>query len=361
MDQEIPNPYEIQQEAQRLIKNTGLFPKVPKCNRETFVKGSNIALVKYYGASKASTYGFKKCNNMWLCPVCHYKILRKETQKINHLVSTWRKKGKALVFVTFRVRSHKGNDFTETFDKFMKLFDTPRRKALVYKAIETDFNIKAEIRSIEISYSMESGFGPHFHNIYFLDLAEDKATDDFVTALEARMSAYFTGACKAVGLDKPNEQAAVKALKVQSPQDADQDVGNYINKPRFVRPGNAGIMSPLDFPLYSLRGDRKFSKLFEVYARAVKGTAYGKPRKRSHRKVFYSKGIYKLLNITKQATPQRTCDMEMIADLRESHRRAIAKDPVLRVKFENAGLESQEQVDRFFEEHLSWLAPEPSE
>lgn len=338
----------LQEEIKRILLGTPGFERCLQCNKERY--SSNAYIVRNDVSS--STYYdacYKKCDKIWWCIPCHIKLSKRNIQKATYLADSWISSNRCIVQVTFDTAHSKFDDFQITFDRFTKTFQYDFTKRSRYKNILRDFSILADIRSLEIVYSIKSGFSAHWHNTYFINQQTDAVDEMFISRLESRFYEFFKDSCSKLLLPKPSRQYGVRAIKAK-----DSGLAAYAMKAGFRgNKGNTDTLSPLfDFPELSLRGERSYEDLFRIYALATRGTS----RAKAHPKAYFARDIYKKLDIAKLPNDiERT----ILATLNRDQQSAIAKDKSLIHMIIRKGYRSQDEINRYIERYGKRLTVVP--
>lgn len=346
--------FEIQREIKRLLEPHPAFHRCLGCWQEKYKKGGRLDLVRYEDGSD-SIEGLKHCDKVWWCNICNWKLVKKEQKKIDDVTGRWFDMGRSAVMVTINLPHYMGDDFIKTFDRFMKLFDGPQKKAHAFQTIANDLSILGAIRTTEVVFSERFGLSCHAHDIYFVDIPAETMRDDayfvsFQALLTARLGEYIVSACKALGLRTPDLSSSIKVSR------ADRNVALYVCKPGFVsdQKRQSGSLSPFDLPARSLQGDHAAGRLWVIYAKATLGiNPDGSPRERSHRRVRIDRDLLKKLGLSKPLRPPGAIKVRHIARIDPRHEEAVAKNPELRGKLKKAKANNQAEVDRLLDGELT--------
>jgi hypothetical protein len=125
-------------------------------------------------------HGAGVCGSVWSCPVCAVKVMETRRREVLKAMQVNRQQNGVALLVTFTL-SH-------TADQGLKevltgLLDNLRRfKALRrVKQSRSSIGYYGQIRALEVRHSLNSGWHPHCHEIWFLESTPDKDTLKQVT------------------------------------------------------------------------------------------------------------------------------------------------------------------------------------
>jgi len=154
--------YRLRDEAAEILG--GRQSKCGKC--AIFTGGS--ANISIQAKNKESYFfsGLETCGNVWTCPVCALKITYNRAANVANILHNIQKtKLFSIGFLTLTIRhTYKDslkqvkNDILQAYRKFTK-----SRKYLKLCQI---YDIKGNIRSLEIKFSKKTGWHPHLHILY---------------------------------------------------------------------------------------------------------------------------------------------------------------------------------------------------
>lgn len=112
--------------------------------------------------------GVITCGSVWLCPVCASRITEKRKQELQEALDTC---GFFPVLVTVTL-SHKRSD---ALDELLNKLNTSLRKLKAgrwWKKFAEKYGVKAYASSLEFTYSIDTGFHPHKHMLFFIESAD---------------------------------------------------------------------------------------------------------------------------------------------------------------------------------------------
>jgi len=128
--------------------------------------------VRIYQNDEAVGYsGLMRCGNVWGCPICCAKVMRRRASQIANLFEAVHKGGGSAVMVTFTA-SH------QLWDKLMHTLEAFKaaKRTLTQSRPYRDLALgrSGTVSATEITYSPKNGWHPHQHDVWFFDrLAPD--------------------------------------------------------------------------------------------------------------------------------------------------------------------------------------------
>jgi hypothetical protein len=203
-----------------IAHDTGEISKKSEFRVSVCCRHSVDEAVKIYQNQSAVGYsGITRCGNVWACPVCCAKVMRRRAEQIGALFDAVHKAGGSAVMITFTA-SHQVID---SLAFLLSSFKNAKR-TLTQKA---DYSALASIRSgavsaTEITYNPNNGWHPHQHDVWFFPFAFtefDKLADQLFT--------LWNASCKKHGL---TTQAAYRGRRVGVDVRPSWDASEYLAK-----------------------------------------------------------------------------------------------------------------------------------
>lgn len=169
------------------------------------------------------------CSSLWCCPVCAPYIAAGRGDEIRHSLSEAKDRGYGVEWVTLTVR-HSREDGLETL---LALLQDAWHTLMACRAMRK-FKEKtgwlAYVRRTEVTYSVSSGFHPHFHTlVYFDHPLTDEEHAEFV-ALVASMWQRFLLRHEKDGADRTINEHGYKVDRVDLTDDGQVKLAGYVTK-----------------------------------------------------------------------------------------------------------------------------------
>lgn len=156
------NLYLLRNEAGLILGN-----RAAKCGRLAIFKdqASNIGIFKKNNDHFFYS-GLETCGSVWTCPVCALKITYDRAKKVAKMLKNIQDMQiYSIGFLTLTIKHEFRTKLSHSKTLILKAYRkiTKSRKYLRLCSI---FNIKGNIRALEIKYSIKTGWHPHLHILY---------------------------------------------------------------------------------------------------------------------------------------------------------------------------------------------------
>lgn len=222
---EIPLTYDIygKWRLQRVIQRIlGYEHRVNFCHRYliTDSMGRKATHVEVRGSDEHKPYFAKlmACGYIWLCPVCAPKIQVYRANEVRQAIESWKESNGSIWMVTQTIPHSKFDSLSEMLPKFSKAFQN-FKSSNTWTCIKSRYDLAGYIKALEVTWSLESGWHPHLHTIFFSEQSEN---DFNLTNFELDLFYRWKKVVSNSGLGEVN----FKAFDVQ---DASK-VKTYLNK-----------------------------------------------------------------------------------------------------------------------------------
>lgn len=162
-----------------------------------------------------SVSGVSTCGSVWACPVCRAKIVNQRSKELNEIYEKGSKKGYEFHLITLTVPHERKDNLAELYGSSSLRVGlsgalTKFRQSRVWsKEFKPFIEHIGDIRAIEITYGLNSGFHPHVHMVV---LSKKKFPEKYWTD---KLLKQWQKNCVSSGLKKPNERG-IKIDYVQS-------------------------------------------------------------------------------------------------------------------------------------------------
>ena len=294
---DLVGPYTLQRIAQRCCPDER-FKNLRGCRdgvRTTEQGGGRAGLHYVPSEGRAFWSGLCTCGSAWVCPPCAEAIWNYRQTELGQALKKHRGAGGRVLFITLTA-SHHHDDLGVMLDALIKAVGKVYTGG-AFTRFKKSLGYIGSIRGVEVTWSYEHGWHPHFHVLWFLgaltpgQLAEVTAYVD--TAWRAALvtlglSGSEKHACKVRDTSWTIEEYMTKMGK-QKPWDADAELtmGNR-------KHGRRGGFSPQD--LLRIAGGlqmapklsaRRAGFLYHEYACATQG----------HQSFRWSPGLRELLGM----------------------------------------------------------------
>jgi len=226
------------------------------------------------GALRASFRGVKVCGNVWGCPVCAARIAHKRREEANAALAWGRAVGVVPVMITLTARHGREDALADLLDG-MKEAKRALRQHRAWRGIKG--RISGTITATEMTHG-GNGWHPHFHEILFIEAADEAEA----LALVAPLGDAWRASLRGKGLD-----GAAAAFDAQGAGAA----GDYLTKwgageeltLNGAKRGRKGGRTPRQLLRAAGGGDAQARALWAEYFRATSG--------RRRRQLVWSPGL----------------------------------------------------------------------
>ena len=322
--------YKTQAVIQKILSNCAGSWKVIKCGKEKVHKDASVGVQFFPTTQKVSLTNVRMCGLKWLCPVCLEREAQDQKRLVEEMMVFMQKKGYYAHMVTFTA-PHKKYDGLKDLITFLKL----ARKRFFgdranLKFFSTEFDYVGHITAMEIKYSDQNGWHPHFHTIIFTKKSYSESSlfklskrptfnktskglyqTDHDLGIAEKLSLMWMNACTAVGLRTPDFKHGLDFKRGYD--DKEQYSGALINyalkaslsaeialSQKKTGEFNTESLTPFEIALKAEgektieNPDSKYSQLFYEYACATKHNSMVEPSRKL--KAFLKEnGFYKKL------------------------------------------------------------------
>ena len=147
--------------------------------------------------------GLQTCARAWLCPVCAPKIAERRAAEIEAAMATLKAQGGQVLMPTFTVPHGRNDALTDTLALIKKALRS-MGQSRKYRDLQTSLGVQGRITATEITHGEVNGWHPHFHELWFFELAGIDVVD-----LELRLYRMWRAACLKFGLGEPSRKHGV--------------------------------------------------------------------------------------------------------------------------------------------------------
>ena len=176
--------YRLRDEAAKELP----YLRVCKCGKvpyKPFVSiDRNERDVKRYG-------NINHCGSVWTCPVCTFKKMKIRQQQMKEILKLHNDSGCNFYFVTLTIRHNSSMPLTVLLNKVTSAW----RQITEERALKPLFKIANYIQTLEVRYSLKTGWHPHYHAVF---MTSDKAAakplfDKLVTSWTKKTNSKASG------------------------------------------------------------------------------------------------------------------------------------------------------------------------
>lgn len=146
---------------------------------------SDVDGVPVYAEEGGHSHGLghvSHCSSLWVCPVCAPYIASGRGAEISSALKKAKERGYGCEWVTLTVRHSREDELAHLMELLEKSWHVMTGCRRYYK-LRDELHLNSFVRRTEVTYSLENGFHPHFHCLFFFDHV---LTDEE----HARFSAY---------------------------------------------------------------------------------------------------------------------------------------------------------------------------
>lgn len=166
------------------------------------------------------------CKAVWACPVCSSIIRSARGKEIAQAVDNWQAAGNSVFLVTVTIRHSAKDDLGFLLDV---MSDAWRRtvSGAVWKRYKASWGLVGYTRTLEITYSLQNGWHPHFHFLYFVD-----GDADALLAARMQKEIYdrFTACLAKAGAKAANMPNIAHGVDVRHVDAGGKVLGTYVSK-----------------------------------------------------------------------------------------------------------------------------------
>lgn len=140
-----------------------------------------------------SVEGVFRCDSGWLCPVCAPRRAREVQDRVERVAAAAVAKGVWVVFITLTLR----HDRTQALAPLKEALGAAYRKAQQgngFKVYRARSGFLGAVRSMEVRYSLATGWHPHIHALAFFQTARSEDALFYGEELAQRYLAKLTAA-----------------------------------------------------------------------------------------------------------------------------------------------------------------------
>jgi hypothetical protein len=264
---------------------------VQGCMRRVFGKTVKIMV----GSSGASLQGVGMCNNSWLCPHCAARRALERAEEVTQAVDKWCLSGGIVVMGTFTIRHQIECALVDTIKELKSAFGQ-FVNSWHYRDMKDLLGVVGLVQSLEITFSWDNGWHPHFHCLFFMNNPVGRDMNQFISTMLHDFRIMW---CKEFKDEryKPDYSKGVFCKRVVDSRKAAEyvnatwDAGKEVSLSMF----KDGSLSSITFwhmlDFYNFDDSRTSSWLMRIieYAKATKGV----------RQLYWSPGMRKRLGVVK--------------------------------------------------------------
>ncbi len=144
--------------------------------------------------------GLKRCASPWSCPLCSPRIRQRRADEVNALVGAVEARGGSAWLVTATIPHGPDDPLSGLLDGLQRAWSR-LWSGRASQALRAAYGIVGSVRAVEVTYGVESGWGPHLHAVL---VADRRLDDDEHVALWLALLGRWGDACVAAGLRRPN-------------------------------------------------------------------------------------------------------------------------------------------------------------
>lgn len=142
--------------------------RVSWCLRRTLENEVKI-LKSSHGTAHYS--GLMACSRAWECPVCAAKISERRRGELVKLIDSHKQASGSCMLLTFTFSHTRFDDLSQTLDKVSKAW-RHMTKSRAFRNLMSDLSVIGSVRAFEVTWGKSNGWHPHYHVIWFSELAQ---------------------------------------------------------------------------------------------------------------------------------------------------------------------------------------------
>lgn len=187
-------PYEVRRE----LWEVSSLQRVRQCGRAVISSDGLVRVARVGGFTRV--WGVASCGSPWVCPVCRMGWSRRRVGELELGSSLHCGDGGGLEFVTCTVPHALGDPLATVWDRL-----EDRWAGLLaqwwWKRAKAELGIVGMVRTVEVGWSPEGGWGPHVHALLW---TERPWSEPARAAIFKRIGEWFKRR-RDVGMDAPQE------------------------------------------------------------------------------------------------------------------------------------------------------------
>lgn len=196
---------------------------VSKCGQR-LKKSEDIPVQRNSTTSKIHFGNTMSCGNVWLCQRCSKRICAGRREELNEVISSARDRGYQVLMMTSTVPHHKEQSFASVMHR-LKYIREQTNQGGWFTRFKKSQNLIGSIKSTEITYSIENGWHPHYHELLILSnpliLESDtkEQTDLKLSNFENNIYSRWVSICEKEGFQKPSRKNGIKITYSKTGED----------------------------------------------------------------------------------------------------------------------------------------------
>jgi hypothetical protein len=145
-----------------------ILPKynVNYCSKFALPGRSVVDVFKHFQSEKSYYHGIKRCNSVWLCPLCSARISERRKIELFNIIQSHQDHSGTFSFVTLTIQHSITSDLSKLLQVITQCF-TSLMSARNGSFLRTHFSIDYYVKSLEVTYSNLHGWHPHLHVVFF--------------------------------------------------------------------------------------------------------------------------------------------------------------------------------------------------
>lgn len=162
------------------------------------------------------------CDHAWLCPICAYRVGRRQFQDLTETLTAWTSRGGSVAMLTLTQRHIAEDELGAQWDRLEKGWAALARGS-GWRADRKKFGLRGYLRVTEVVHDPANGWNVHFHVPLLLDTELERKQ---LSELEDRLTARFMRGIKNAG-----GQASFEAQRLDSIQPgSERQLAGYLAK-----------------------------------------------------------------------------------------------------------------------------------
>lgn len=243
-----------------LIGDSGMNHRVLGCMH---MLHSNSLDVMRKSSGQAYYSGASVCGSVWVCPVCASRITLSRRDELEQAL---RVSGFTPVMVTVTLQHYK----SDHLNVLLSALNGSLRKLKAgrwWKGFTSRYGIMAHVSGLEIVYSLQHGWHPHKHILFFVDNGEID-----ISAFRDELTERYTGLIRESGMYASEYHSIDVSI-------GDDDISGYVAKWGLtdevtrsnIKRGKDGSYSPFELAELAGNGERWAVMAFREYVESTSG------------------------------------------------------------------------------------------
>lgn len=261
--------------------------RVAWCNKRALPNAEFIAVFHSETRKRAHYANLRQCCQIWLCPVCAYKISIERRNELKAGFGRYKEAGRNVYIMNFTLQHSLDDPLSRVLNDLLKSVKETFKHRW-WPEVKGDYKIQGMATVLESRWGDVNGWHPHKHIALLMD---HKLNDGEKKELSTLISSHYAAQVARCG--------GYVNTGIGFDFEDETDEGEYLTKWGIdselsrgsMKKGKSGSLTPFDLLLWSTLEYNQPAALFKEFWQAFKGC----------RQLVLHKGTKKLLGITEKS------------------------------------------------------------